>query len=74
MRKNGEALSEGNRKRSLLTVEGIETYYGNIQALKGISFDVPEGPSSRCWVPMEQGSRRPSSPSLVWCHPCVERG
>src|SRR5262249_57602955 len=24
-------------------VEGIETYYGNIQALKGISFNVPEG-------------------------------
>ena len=43
MRKSGEALPEGNRKRSLLTVEGIETYYGNIQALKGISFDVPEG-------------------------------
>jgi branched-chain amino acid transport system ATP-binding protein len=27
----------------LLTVDGIETYYGNIQALKGISFEVPEG-------------------------------
>jgi branched-chain amino acid transport system ATP-binding protein len=27
----------------LLTVNQIETYYGNIQALKGISFNVPEG-------------------------------
>lgn len=43
MRRSGEALPDGNRKPSLLTVESIETYYGNIQALKGISFDVPEG-------------------------------
>jgi branched-chain amino acid transport system ATP-binding protein len=43
MRRSGEALPEGNRKPSLLTVEGLESYYGNIQALKGISFDVPEG-------------------------------
>src|SRR5262245_46906489 len=43
MRRSGEALLDGNRKPSLLTVESIETYYGNIQALKGISFDVPEG-------------------------------
>ena len=28
---------------ALLTVDGIETFYGNIQALKGISFEVPEG-------------------------------
>jgi branched-chain amino acid transport system ATP-binding protein len=27
----------------LLTVQGIETFYGNIQALKGISFEVPQG-------------------------------
>lgn len=27
----------------LLTVDRIETYYGGIQALKGISFEVPEG-------------------------------
>ena len=26
----------------LLTVDGIETFYGSIQALKGISFEVPE--------------------------------
>jgi branched-chain amino acid transport system ATP-binding protein len=43
MRRSDEALPEGNRKPSLLTVEGLESYYGNIQALKGISFDVPEG-------------------------------
>jgi branched-chain amino acid transport system ATP-binding protein len=27
----------------LLTVDGIETYYGSIQALRGITFTVPEG-------------------------------
>jgi branched-chain amino acid transport system ATP-binding protein len=27
----------------LLMVRGIETFYGNIQALKGVSFEVPEG-------------------------------
>jgi branched-chain amino acid transport system ATP-binding protein len=27
----------------LLTVNNIETYYGSIQALKGVSLDVPEG-------------------------------
>ena len=43
MWRSGDALPDGPRKPSLLVVEGIETYYGNIQALKGISFDVPEG-------------------------------
>jgi branched-chain amino acid transport system ATP-binding protein len=28
---------------ALLEVESIHTYYGNIEALKGISFDVEEG-------------------------------
>jgi len=27
----------------LLRVQGVETFYGNIQALRGISFEVPEG-------------------------------
>ncbi len=38
--------SPGSRRSSgqpLLTVDRIETYYGGIQALKGISFTVPEG-------------------------------
>jgi branched-chain amino acid transport system ATP-binding protein len=38
--------SPGSRHPSgepLLTVDRIETYYGGIQALKGISFTVPEG-------------------------------
>jgi branched-chain amino acid transport system ATP-binding protein len=35
--------TNGGRQPPLLTVQGIETYYGNIQALKGISFQVPEG-------------------------------
>jgi branched-chain amino acid transport system ATP-binding protein len=38
--------SSGSRHPSgepLLTVDRIETYYGGIQALKGISFTVPEG-------------------------------
>ena len=43
MWRSSDTLPDGNRKPSLLVVEGIETYYGNIQALKGISFNVPEG-------------------------------
>jgi branched-chain amino acid transport system ATP-binding protein len=35
--------TNGGCQPPLLTVQGIETYYGNIQALKGISFQVPEG-------------------------------
>jgi branched-chain amino acid transport system ATP-binding protein len=35
--------TNGGGQSPLLTVHGIETYYGNIQALKGISFQVPEG-------------------------------
>jgi branched-chain amino acid transport system ATP-binding protein len=27
----------------LLTLDGVETFYGSIQALKGISFKVPKG-------------------------------
>jgi branched-chain amino acid transport system ATP-binding protein len=38
-----EPGTHGGRQLPLLTVQGIETYYGNIQALKGISFEVPEG-------------------------------
>ena len=43
MWRSSDALPDGHWKPSLLVVEGIETYYGNIQALKGISFNVPEG-------------------------------
>jgi branched-chain amino acid transport system ATP-binding protein len=35
--------TDGAPGQPLLTVDGIETYYGSIQALKGISFEVPEG-------------------------------
>jgi branched-chain amino acid transport system ATP-binding protein len=35
--------ANGARQRPLLVVHEIETFYGNIQALKGISFNVPEG-------------------------------
>jgi branched-chain amino acid transport system ATP-binding protein len=38
-----ELATSGERRPALLTVRGIETYYGNIQALKGVSFQVPEG-------------------------------
>ena len=38
-----EPGTNGARQPPLLTVQGIETFYGNIQALKGISFEVPEG-------------------------------
>jgi ABC-type uncharacterized transport system ATPase subunit len=38
-----ESGANGAGQQPLLAVRGIETFYGNIQALKGISFDVPEG-------------------------------
>jgi branched-chain amino acid transport system ATP-binding protein len=38
-----EPWTNGARQPPLLTVQGLETFYGNIQALKGISFEVPEG-------------------------------
>jgi branched-chain amino acid transport system ATP-binding protein len=38
-----EPGTNGARQPPLLRVQGIETFYGNIQALKGISFEVPEG-------------------------------
>lgn len=43
MQNSHEPGTNGGRQPPLLTVQGIETYYGNIQALKGISFQVPEG-------------------------------
>jgi len=33
----------GTNGQPLLAVEGIETYYGNIPALKGVSLEVPDG-------------------------------
>jgi branched-chain amino acid transport system ATP-binding protein len=38
-----ELGADGGPRPPLLCVEGLETFYGNIQALKGISFQVPEG-------------------------------
>jgi branched-chain amino acid transport system ATP-binding protein len=38
-----EPEGTGAQQPPLLTVRDIDTFYGNIQALKGISFDVPEG-------------------------------
>jgi branched-chain amino acid transport system ATP-binding protein len=38
-----KAGSDGVAGQPFLTVEGIETYYGSIQALKGLSFTVPQG-------------------------------
>jgi len=38
-----EPGTNGASQLPLLSVEGLETYYGNIQALKGIAFQVPEG-------------------------------
>jgi len=35
--------SRGVPGSPLLTVDGLETFYGGIQALKGVSFEVPEG-------------------------------
>jgi branched-chain amino acid transport system ATP-binding protein len=38
-----ESGANGARQQPLLTVREIETFYGTIQALRGISFAVPEG-------------------------------
>ena len=43
MHSNGTARPGATQPAPLLTVEGLETYYGNIQALKGIAFTVAEG-------------------------------
>jgi branched-chain amino acid transport system ATP-binding protein len=40
---DNESGGNGAHRPPLLIVQGIETFYGNIQALKGISFEVPEG-------------------------------
>lgn len=40
---NGAARLEHSQQAALLTVEGLETYYGNIQAVKGIAFAVADG-------------------------------
>ena len=43
MQDNREPGTNGTPQPPLLSVKGLETYYGNIQALKGIAFQVPEG-------------------------------
>ena len=43
MSKRADPRSGGVPGPPLLTVDGIETFYGSIQALKGVSFEVPEG-------------------------------
>jgi branched-chain amino acid transport system ATP-binding protein len=35
--------AESNGRRPLLVLDGVETFYGPIQALKGVSFTVPQG-------------------------------
>ena len=35
--------AESNGRSPLLVLDGVETFYGAIQALKGVSFTVPEG-------------------------------
>ena len=43
MQNSHESGANGAGQQPLLTVRGLETFYGNIQALKGIAFEVPEG-------------------------------
>ncbi len=43
MSKRADPRSRGAPGSPLLTVDGLETFYGSIQALKGVSFEVPEG-------------------------------
>ena len=38
-----EVEASSARQPPLLRVQGLDTFYGNIQALKGVSFEVPEG-------------------------------
>jgi branched-chain amino acid transport system ATP-binding protein len=41
--KRADPRARGVPGSPLLTVDGLETFYGSIQALKGVSFEVPEG-------------------------------
>jgi len=41
--KRADPRSRGVPGSPLLTVDGLETFYGSIQALKGVSFEVPKG-------------------------------
>ncbi len=43
MSKRADPRSRGVPGSPLLTVDGLETFYGSIQALNGVSFEVPEG-------------------------------
>ena len=43
MSKRADPRPRGAPGSPLLTVDGLETFYGSIQALKGVSFEVPEG-------------------------------
>ena len=43
MSKRADPRSRGVPGSPLLTVDGLETFYGSIQALKGVSFEVPKG-------------------------------
>ena len=43
MSDRGDPRGGGIAELALLTVDGLETFYDSIQALKGISFQVPEG-------------------------------
>ena len=43
MSTRADPRSRGVPGSPLLTVDGLETFYGSIQALKGVSFEVPEG-------------------------------
>jgi ABC-type sugar transport system ATPase subunit len=35
----------------ILKVSNIESYYGPIMAIRGVSLSLQEGRSSRCWAP-----------------------
>ena len=43
MSKRADPKSRSVSGPPLLAVDGLETFYGSIQALKGVSFEVPEG-------------------------------
>src|SRR5437764_14196101 len=42
-RKSGDRLSDKDMRQSMLSVENIDVFYGDAQALDGVSLDVEEG-------------------------------
>ena len=53
-------------ERPLLVVEGIDTFYGDAQALNGLSLTVGPARRSACWAGTARGRPPPSRASWAW--------